>query len=111
MLIKAWVYRYKKGIGILHMSQEMSNFKVQNKKTHYTNASAQSYKISVRDKHIFQEKWLWNRNVYHYGGDQGYKNERADALRAQEQVQQQVLSAAGVPASVGMSLFHDPQSF
>ncbi len=34
----------------------MSNFKVRNKKTHYTNANAQSYKISVRDKHIFQKK-------------------------------------------------------
>ena len=46
----------KEGIGFLHMSQEMSNFKVQNKKTHYSNANAQSYKIPVRDKHIFQEK-------------------------------------------------------
>ena len=34
----------------------MSNFKVQNKKTHQSNADAQSYGISVRDKHIFQEK-------------------------------------------------------
>ena len=34
----------------------MSIFKVRNKKTHYTNASAQIYKISVRDKYIFQEK-------------------------------------------------------
>ena len=34
----------------------MSTFMVQNKKTQYPNASAQSYKISVRDKHIFQEK-------------------------------------------------------
>ena len=34
----------------------MSNFKVRNKKTHYTNANAQSYKISLRDKHIFQKK-------------------------------------------------------
>ena len=32
------------------MSQEMSNFKVQNKKTHYANANAQSYKFSVRNK-------------------------------------------------------------
>ena len=31
----------------------MSNFKVRNKKTHYTNANAQSYKIPFRDKHIF----------------------------------------------------------
>jgi hypothetical protein len=46
----------QKGIGILHMSQELSTFMVQNKKTQYPNASAQSYKISVRDKHIFQEK-------------------------------------------------------
>ena len=34
----------------------MSIFKVRNKKTHYTNASAQSYTISVRYKHIFQKK-------------------------------------------------------
>ena len=34
----------------------MSNFKVRNKKTHYTNANAQSYKIPFCDKHIFQEK-------------------------------------------------------
>ena len=33
----------------------MSNFKVQNKKTHQSNANAQSYKISFRDKHIFQK--------------------------------------------------------
>ena len=38
------------------MSQEMSNFMVPNKKTHISNASAQSYKISLGDKHIFQEK-------------------------------------------------------
>ena len=31
----------------------MSTFMVQNKKTQYPNASAQSYTISVRDKHIF----------------------------------------------------------
>ena len=37
------------------MSQEMSNFKVGNKKTHYINANTQSYKFSVRDKHISQE--------------------------------------------------------
>jgi len=43
------------------MSQEMSNFKVRNKKTHYTNANAQSYKISLRDKHIFQKKSLLSR--------------------------------------------------
>ncbi len=46
----------KEGIGFLHMSQEISIFKVRNKKTHYSNASAQSYTISVRDKLIFQEK-------------------------------------------------------
>jgi hypothetical protein len=38
------------------MLQEMSTFMVQNKKTRYPNASAQSYTISVRDKHFFQEK-------------------------------------------------------
>ena len=36
----------------------MSNFKVRNKKTHYTNSNAQSYKISLRDKHIFSEKMI-----------------------------------------------------
>ena len=89
------------------MSQEMSNFKVQNKKTHYSNANAQSYKIPVRDKHIFQDKWFWPCNVYHYGSDKGYKNDRADYFRTQEPLQQQVFVAAGVPASVVMSLFHD----
>lgn len=38
------------------MSQEMSIFKVPNKKTHKPYANAQSYEISVRNKHIFQEK-------------------------------------------------------
>lgn len=37
----------------MHMSQEMSNFMVRNKKTHYTNE--QSYRFSVRDKHIFKK--------------------------------------------------------
>ena len=55
-LIKTCIYRRKKGIGSLHMSQGMSIFKVQNKKTHYPNASAQKIKIYVRDKHISQGK-------------------------------------------------------
>jgi len=41
------------------MSQEMSNFKVQNKKTRYSNANAQSYKIPVREKQYpFQAGFL-----------------------------------------------------
>ena len=51
------------------MSQKMSNFMVQKQKSHISYASAQSYKISLRDKYIFQEKWLWDRNVSHYERD------------------------------------------
>lgn len=39
----------KKGIGFLPISQEMSNFKVRNKKSHYSNANAQSYNILCRN--------------------------------------------------------------
>ena len=74
------------------MSQEMSIFKVRNKKTHNTNASARSDSETAMFAIMNVIKGI-------------------DALRTQEPLQQQVLAAAGVPASVGMSLFHDPQSF
>lgn len=43
------------------MSQEMCVFRIPNKKTHNPNACVQNYKISLRDKHIFQERKIVRR--------------------------------------------------
>ena len=41
---------------LAYVAKEMSSVMVQYKKTHISYASVQNYKISLRDKHIFQEK-------------------------------------------------------
>ena len=73
--------------------------------------STQSLRLFIRYQHVFQEKQCRRRNVYHNECDQRSKNERADTIRPQEQVQQRVFAAACIPAAVDVSLFHNRNSF